>query len=222
MDIGISFGYMFEDKDWLKKILIGGLISLIPIVNFAALGYLVQIIRNVRDGQALPLPEWDQFGEYFVSGLWLFVVFLIYSIPVIILACLQGVGTAVIGSSGSGGGDDMATVYLIVSTCLSCLMGIWGLVIGVLSPAIFVRFAETGQVGATMRFGGLMDVIRANVGGYVIVMLLIWVATGIIAPLGLILCLVGVIFTQFWAYLVSGHLLGQLANEVRAVRPAAL
>jgi hypothetical protein len=221
MDIGISFGYMFEDKDWLKKILIGGLISLIPIVNFAALGYLVQIIRNVRDGQALPLPEWDQFGEYFVSGLWLFVIFLIYSIPVIILACLQGVGTALIGSSGNGG-DDMATVYLIVSTCLSCLMGIWGLVIGVLSPAIFVRFAETGQVGATMRFGGLMDVIRANVGGYVIVTLLIWVATGIIAPLGLILCLVGIIFTQFWAYLVTGHLLGQLANEVRAVRPASL
>jgi hypothetical protein len=222
MDIGISFGYMFEDKDWLKKILIGGLISLIPIVNFAALGYMVQVIRNVRDGQALPLPEWDQFGEYFVSGLWLFVIFLIYSIPIIILACLQGVGTAVIGSSTGNGGDNAATAYMIVSTCLSCLIGIWGLVIGVLSPAIFVRFAETGQVGASMRFGGLMDVIRANVGGYVIVTLLIWVATGIIAPLGLILCLVGIIFTQFWAYLVAGNLLGQLANEVRAVRPAAL
>jgi hypothetical protein len=221
MDIGISFGYMFEDRDWLKKILIGGLISLIPIVNFAALGYLVQIIRNVRDGQALPLPEWDQFGDYFMSGLWLFVVFLLYSIPLIILACLQGIGTVVLGSSGNPS-DDVATAYMVVSVCLSCLMAIWGLAIGILSPAILVRFAETGQVGPTMRFGGLMDVIRVNVGGYVIVLLLMWVVSSIIAPLGLILCVVGVVFTQFWAYLVSGHLLGQLANEARGLQPVSL
>ena len=53
MDIGLSFSYMFEDKDWIKKILIGGLISLIPIVNFAALGYVVQLVRNTRDGRPL-------------------------------------------------------------------------------------------------------------------------------------------------------------------------
>ncbi|PWH20913.1 MAG: hypothetical protein DDG58_00470, partial [Ardenticatenia bacterium] len=84
MDIGIAFSYMFQDRDWLKKILIGGVISLIPIVNFAALGYVVQLVRNVRDGQDLPLPEWDQFGEYFVSGLYLFLVYVVYAIPIIL------------------------------------------------------------------------------------------------------------------------------------------
>jgi hypothetical protein len=224
MDIGLSFSYMFEDKDWIKKILIGGLISLIPIVNFAALGYVVQLVRNTRDGRPLPLPEWDQFGEYFMSGLWLFLIFLVYSIPIIILACLQGIGTAVIGSASGGSSstaDSAASVYVIVSTCLSCLMGLWGLVLGVISPAIIVRFAETGQFGASLRFAGWLDVIKANVGGYLIVMILMWVASGIIAPLGLILCVVGVIFTQFWAYLVWGNLLGQLAGEVRRVNPMA-
>jgi hypothetical protein len=222
MDIGVSFSYMFEDKDWLKKILIGGLVSLVPIVNFAALGYVVQIVRNVRDGHALPLPEWDQFGEYFMSGLWLFLVHLVYSIPIILLACLQGVGAAMIGSAGNGSSsNDTAGVYTIASTCLGCLMGLWGLLVGVISPALFVRFAETGQFGATMRLGGVMDVIRANVGNYVIVMLLMWVASGIIAPLGVIACVIGVIFTQFWAYLVSGNLLGQLAAAVRGVRPVS-
>ncbi len=216
MDIGISFSYMFQDKDWLKKILIGGLISLVPIVNFAALGYVVQIVRNVRDGQILPLPEWDQFGEYFMSGLSLFLVHLVYSIPIIILACLEGVGAAVFGSAGNGSGsNDAMGAYAIVTTCLNCLIGLWALVIGVISPALTVRFAETGQFNATLRFGGVMDVIRANVGNYVIVMLLMWLASGIIAPLGLIACVVGVIFTQFWAYLVWGNLLGQLAIEVR-------
>ena len=102
---------------------------------------------------------------------------------------------------------------MIVSTCLSCLMGLWGLVLGVISPAIIVRFAETGQFGASLRFAGWLDVIKANVGGYLIVMILMWVASGIIAPLGIILCVVGVIFTQFWAYLVWGNLLGQLGER---------
>jgi Protein of unknown function (DUF4013) len=222
MDIGISFGYMFEDKDWVKKILIGGVLSLIPIVNFVTLGYLVQVVRNVRDGQALPLPEWDQFGEYFMSGLWLFLIFLVYSIPIIILACLQGVGSVVLGSSSGGNeADTAATAIFFVSTCFSCLMGLWGLVIGVLSPAIIVRFAETGQFNSALRLGEVFGVISANVGNYVIVMIIIWIASGIIAPLGMIACVVGVIFTNFWAYLVSGNLLGQLASEARTTAPYA-
>jgi hypothetical protein len=219
MDIGASFGYMFEDKDWVKKILIGGVVSLIPIVNFAVLGYVVQIVRNVRDGQTLPLPEWDQFGDYFMSGLWLFLIFLVYSIPIIILACLQGVGTFMLGSASNSSSDTTANAMFFVSTCFSCLMGLWGLVIGVLSPAIIVRFAETGQFNSGLRLGEVFGVISANVGNYVIVMIIMWIASGIIAPLGLIACVVGVIFTNFWAQLVSGNLLGQLAIEVRETAP---
>ena len=223
MDIGISFTYMFEDKDWLKKILIGGLISLIPIVNFAALGYVIQVIRNTRDGRTLPLPEWDRFGEYFMSGLWLFLIYLVYSIPILILACLQGIGMAVIGSGGNGSSQNtVASVFGIVSICLSCLMGLWVLLLAVISPALMVRFAETGQFNATLRLGGALGVLKANVGSYLIVMIVMWVASGIIAPLGLIACVVGVIFTQFWAHLVTGNLLGQLANEVRRANPVSV
>jgi len=53
--------------------------------------------------------------------------------------------------------------------------------------------------------------ISANVGNYIIVIILIWVA-GLIASLGVILCVIGVIFTQFWSYLVTGNLMGQLAG----------
>jgi hypothetical protein len=219
MDIGVAFTYMFQDRDWLKKILIGGVISLIPIVNFAALGYMVQVVRNVRDGQDLPLPEWDQFGEYFVSGLYLFLVYLVYAIPIILLACLQLVGGVMLGTVGEGqGAEDLASAYTLAGTCLSCLMGLWGLVIGVISPALFVRFAETGSFGATLSIGGWLGVLRANLGAYLIVLILSWVVFSFLAPLGVIACVVGVIFTQFWAYLVSGHLYGQLAAATSGVR----
>jgi hypothetical protein len=207
MDIGSSFTYMFQDKDWIKKILIGGVVGFIPIVNFAAIGYMVQIIRNVRDGQTLPLPEWDEFGKYFVDGLWIFLIFLVWAIPIIVVACLSGIGTAAVGDSG-----DLQGAYGVVSACFSCLMVLWGFVIAAASPAIMIRFAESGQFNAGFQFGEIFSFISANLGNYIIVIILVWVA-GLIASLGVILCVIGVIFTQFWSYLVAGNLMGQLAAE---------
>ena len=212
MEIGSAFTYMFEDENWIKKVLIGGVVALIPVANFAALGYLVQVIRNVRDGRALPLPEWDQFGEYFKSGLFLFLIYLVYLIPIIILSCIQGGVPVLMESMGS---DETTAALGILVTCVSCVMGLWGLLIGILFPAILVRFAELGTFGSGFQFGDLLAIIKANIGSYIIVLLLMWVAQGIIAPLGLILCVVGVIFTVFWSYLVSGNLIGQYAAQMR-------
>ena len=208
MDIGSSFSYMFQDKDWIKKILIGGVVGIIPILNFAAIGYVIQIIRNVREGQTLPLPEWDEFGKYFMDGLWIFLIFLVWSIPIILVACLQGVGTAVIAEAN----EQAANAYGIVSACFTCLIVLWSLVIAAVGPAIMVRFAEVGEFMVGFQFSEIFSIIRANVGNYIIVILLMWLA-GLIASLGVILCVVGVIFTQFWSYLVAGNLMGQLAAQ---------
>ena len=214
MEIGSAFSYMFQDENWIKKILIGGIVALIPIVNFAALGYLVQVIRNVRDGQALPLPEWDQFGAYFKSGLMLALIYLVYLIPVFIVSCLQSVIPMAMEGLGSQG-EDITAALGIVTACLSCVSGLWGLLVGILFPAILVRYAEVGTFGCGFQFGDIIAIIKANIGSYIIVLLLTWVAQGIIAPLGLILCVVGVIFTMFWAYLVTGNLVGQYAAQIR-------
>jgi hypothetical protein len=199
---------MFKDENWIKKILIGGVVGFIPIVNFAAIGYMIQIIRNVRDGQSLPLPEWDEFGKYFVDGLWIFLIFLVWAIPIILVGCLQGVGTAVVADAS----EDAANALGVVSVCFTCVIVLWSLVIAAVSPAIMVRFAEVGEFMAGFRFSEIFDIIRANVGNYIIVILMIWVA-GLIASLGVILCVIVVIFTQFWSYLVAGNLVGQLAAE---------
>jgi hypothetical protein len=215
MDIGSSFTYMFQDEGWIKKIVIGGVVSLIPIVNFAAMGYVIQVIRNVRDGQPLPLPEWDQFGQYFKDGLWIFLIFLVWAIPIILVACLQAAGTAVLAEN-----DDLASAIGIISACFSCVMALWGLVIGIASPAIMIRYAEVGEFMAGFRFSEIFSFISANVGSYIIVALLMWVA-GLVASLGVILCVVGIIFTQFWSYLVGGNLMGQLAAQHLHGEPAA-
>ena len=87
MDVGKSIGYVFEDKKWTNKLLIGLLVSIVPIVNFALLGWMIDIMRNVSKREPLPLPEWGDFGDKFVKGAILFVVGLIYSLPLLLIAC---------------------------------------------------------------------------------------------------------------------------------------
>ena len=48
MDIGKAFGFVFEDEEWVSKVLIGGLIFLIPLIGqFAVIGYSFKVAQNV-------------------------------------------------------------------------------------------------------------------------------------------------------------------------------
>ena len=101
MDIGRSFTFITEDEDWLRKVLIGGLISLIPIVGQLYMaGYVIQVIRNTIEGREVPLPEvTEDFGEKLLKGLMAMLIAVIYFIPVIIVASISGVGSALLSSA---------------------------------------------------------------------------------------------------------------------------
>lgn len=211
MDIGKAFSFVFDDENWIVKLLIGGLIAIIPIVNFAAFGYMVQVVKNVRDGYEPVMPEWSEFGEYFVDGFKVFVGLLAYSIPLILLGCVFGVAIAAAGEMVNSG--DVEDVMAILSICFNCVIFVFALIPAIFFPAILVSYAETGEIGPMLRIGDLWSFIQQDIGSYVIVLLLAFVATSFIAPLGLILCLIGVLFTQWWSYLVVAHLTGQLARN---------
>lgn len=229
MDIGKSFTYVFEDPNWLMKLLIGGVVSLIPIVNFAALGYMVTAMRNVADGQPAPLPEWANFGEHFMKGLYAVVGALIYFAPAILVYCciivLSTVAGGAAGSSSSGSSSDaLGGMIAIVMMCLNCLVGLLFFVAGVIFPAALVRFAmTTNQLSVFWDFAGNFQLVSKNVTNYIIALLIAWVAS-FIAGFGIILCFIGVIFTSFWANLVSAHVYGQFwrASQGAGMVPAPM
>ena len=205
MDIAKAFTYIFDDESWITKILIGGILGIIPIVNFAVFGYMVETLRNVAQGLERPLPEWSGFGEKFVKGLMVLVIGFIYSIPLFLLmGCFWAATLAVGGAEGNQ--ENLLALLSIVQGCLALP---YGLVIGVLLPAILVNYAVTGELGSAFRFGELFGFITGNLGNYIIAILLTWLA-GLIASLGVIACGVGVLFTSFWGNLVMAHLYGQL------------
>jgi hypothetical protein len=217
MDIGSAFTFMFDDEEWVKKLAIGGGIALVGailspilvgIVLFLPLmGYMLETLKNVRDGQTR-LPEWADFGNLFVKGLMLFLIGLVYQIPVIILACMAGGVNIAMAQADS----DVAQALSILSVCFSCLQIVVSLVVSAIMPAAFIRYAQYDTFGSAFQFGAIFKFIGANIGNYIIAVLLTWVA-GMLAALGLIVCIIGVFFTMFWSMLVSANLYGQLARQ---------
>jgi len=203
MDIGKAFTFVFDDENWIAKILIGGIVLLIPIVNFAALGYMVRVVKNVVDGLDRPLPDWGDFGDHFVRGLMLFLIGVVYMLPVILLVCLLATAGALVKESRA-----MADGVRMLMLCLNCLAGLWSFLVALVMPAATIRYALTGEFASAFQFGQIFGLISANVGNYILVLVLSWLA-GLLGGLGVIACGVGVLFTAFWAYLVQGHLYGQ-------------
>lgn len=209
MDIGRAFTYLFEDKDWLKKVAIGGLVTLIPIVNFITLGYGIRTFKNILEGQETPLPEWDDWGGDFMRGLIPAIAYIVYGIPIWILSAI---GTAIAAGSDSGG-------VAVVSLFFSCLSTLYGIVLWVVAPAMLIRYAKTNEFASFYAFGEIIAYIKANLREYIVAVVMMLVAGIVAGIVGGILCGIGVIFTSFIATLVSAHLLAQVDRGAEPAVP---
>ncbi len=210
MDVGKSFTFAFEDENWVSKIVIGGLISLVPILNLAAWGYSLETLRRVAEGEERPLPDWGEFGDLFVKGLVFFIAIFAYVVPVIFLGICYSIFSA-IGGEGRGA----EAVFLVFSLPLACLIFLYALALAVFWPAIAISYATSGEFAGAFAWGWMYRLIRDNPASYLLAVIMSWVA-GLIASLGLVACFIGVIFTNFWSYLVYGHLFGQVPRPAES------
>ena len=93
-------------------------------MDFAVLGYMLTTLKNVADGQTTPLPEWGDFGNHFMKGLYAFIGLIVYLLPALVLLCCAGiVGVAGSAAAGAAGRDTagLAGVVGILATCVQCV-----------------------------------------------------------------------------------------------------
>jgi hypothetical protein len=232
MDFGKAFTFMFEDETWLKKLGIGTLLGLLMLVLIpsvvlwvvpfiALLGYSIVALRNVMNGLDRPLPEWDNWGEFFGLGFKVFAATFIWALPIILLTLPLALGSAFIDQQGGAEGIGIAIVL-----CGSCLAGIWGLFIAVLTPAIYVRIAATDRFASAFELGPMFAFTRDNLGNVVLALLLliiVGIIASVVAMLGVVAFFVGLLitipFATLWQYLVQAHLFGQIGRY--SVTPVA-
>ncbi|HHX44072.1 MAG TPA: DUF4013 domain-containing protein [Chloroflexi bacterium] len=206
MDIGKAFTFPFDDQEWVKKLIIGAVLLIIPVVNFIAIGYMIRVMRNVAEGDTRPLPEWDQWGDDFMKGLLVALAGLAYALPILLVNGISAIFGIIASSANS---DGVQSVMALCSTALSCLSGLWGLLIAVVIPAAILKYAQEGEFSSFFKFAEIFQWIRDHAKDYIIAVLVIIVAR-ILSGFGVIACGIGVLFTMFWATLTMGHILGQL------------
>jgi hypothetical protein len=167
MNIGKSFSYMFDDKQWISKLGLGALITFIPILNFAWLGYTVDLMRNVMKGEPEPLPNWDDFGKKLTDGLLLAVASLVYALPIIVVFCLP-LSFMIVPAILSGNTDmeglanAVAGLGTALFICLLCVFVVYTLVLSIVYPAILVLFAREGTLASCFKLREVFGLISKN------------------------------------------------------------
>ena len=225
MDIGKAFTFVFEDDDWVVKVLIAMGILVAGIVLFwlvipailAALllsGYSLEITRRVIRGDATVLPAWDDWGQLLIDGLQVAIIGIVYALPMIVVSFCVGTPLGLM-TENSGG----AAAFF--SLALSCFNLFWGVIMSLTLPAAVAKFAAEGELASAFKFGEVIAMVRDNLTTYVITAVLVWV-TGVMASLGLLFCFIGVFFTGIYAELVQGHLYGQAYLEATGQAPQAV
>lgn len=162
-----AFSYQFEDPQWPAKLGLGALISLVPILNFALVGYMVAIMRNVVAQAAEPLPHWDDLGRKFMDGLLVTLAGFIYAIPMLALLAVPAVLllAARVSSSNSGLQDFSSALGALGGLVLApviFLLFLYALLLSIIRPAILVLFSRDGTFSSCFRLGEMIQLIRRN------------------------------------------------------------
>ncbi|MDX1688550.1 MAG: DUF4013 domain-containing protein [Candidatus Promineifilaceae bacterium] len=230
MDIGRAFTFITEDDEWITKVGIGAILSLLSFLIlpvFLLGGYLVGVTRNVKDGLPQPLPRWTNWEKLFMDGLYVAIAQLIYTLPFWLLVCIAGVVSVGIGGVGD---QDVAaagiSAVVLVTVCLALLFLI---ALFFISPAIVIQYVRTDEFGATLRFGEVLGIARDHMGKILMAALAALVASlvlsavvgalNVIPCLGQIVGLVIGIVAGPWLSMSIGHLYGQIAANVDMTKP---
>jgi Protein of unknown function (DUF4013) len=217
MDIGdvISDSLRYPSSDWSKVVILGVLflISFLIIPIFLALGYTFRVIKASLAGLE-ELPAFEEWGEMFVEGIKLFLVYMIYSLPAIIIIIISFISlwaslislTNIIQASGNTVTPNM----FLALTGSSAIIGliIVGLYILVIYPIMAVAIGNmayyNGELGAAFRFDEILSII-SQIGWvdliiWYIVVIIVGVAIGLVVSIISIIPIIGWIILIFLVY----------------------
>jgi hypothetical protein len=227
MDFTKALTYPFDDQDWLKKLgiaLLVSLVMLIPLIGtipgaILLQGWAVEIIRRVKNNHPTPLADWDDFGGLFSKGLSPFLASIVYQIPTLIFVCIM-ISVSVLPALGGDDSDaaaGLAGVTGIVWLCCGCVIVLYAILAGIVYAGGLLRFVDKPEFGTFMQFGENLALVRNNIGDFGMAVLYL-ILGGLIVSVAssVTLGLASLIATPFTFYF-SSHILGQLAQKLSAV-----
>ncbi len=218
MDIMRALTYAFDDREWVTKLGITLIITAISLLltpvfvgllGWAALmGYVIDLVRNVRRGSQTPLPAWDNFSRYVSNGANVLVAVIVYSLPNLLLGCVGSIVAQNMSSGFIG-----STLVLALSCCLFPVLLVYSLITVPMIALGIGRYVEDPRINVFFEFSFLLENLRKNID-----QVIQWWLAAIVA--NIVFLILGVIPVIGWAIAaallvpVYGMLTGQFALAI--------
>ncbi|WP_224337381.1 DUF4013 domain-containing protein [Haloprofundus halobius] len=213
-----SLTYVRNSDDWVKNVLIGGILSLLGFLivpTFLVIGYLLRVVRSSMRGDEEP-PAFDEWGEMAVDGLKGFVIGLAYGFVPIVLAIVFAVLTGVTANGGNigvvSGLFGLVGVLVVFVTALAVAYAL---------PAGLANYAETGRMGAAFDIGMLRSTLTS--GTYATAWLTafaVFLVAGLVAGALNVVPILGTVvgvFVTFYAAVAGYYIIGRAWGEMHHV-----
>ncbi|GAB7090220.1 hypothetical protein JCM18237_04910 [Halorubrum luteum] len=147
-EIERAIRYPAEGDEFVKTILIGGLLSLFSVLIvplFLLAGYVVHVLDRTADGDETP-PTFDEWGELAVTGIKAVVIGFAYTlVPAIVGGLIVLVGIVGIGAGGDGALAGLGVLGILVGGFVWFALAI---VVAYLLPAAVANFAQERSIGS--------------------------------------------------------------------------
>lgn len=185
-DLKEIFFFPFKDEAARKNLLIGTLIFLIgmiiPVLPVILItGYAVQVSKRVLNGESLQMPSWEDWSSLFKDGLKLFAIRMIYSLPLLIIAIplmLSLIGLPIFLETAEGQNQDaLFAIFMVVIMGGLCILIPLSLPLAVIIPAAEMHAIEQDNFSAAFQFKNWWQVLRANLGGFIVAFVIYYLAT---------------------------------------------
>ena len=231
MNIERGFRFVFQERNWFGKIIVGGVMMIFSFLIIPLLiyyGYLVEVAkRTIKEEQQL-LPEWDEIGRKLANGFKLAVIIIVYLIPFFILLGISFPFSTLEFENFKS--REIITYIMPLPpnlflkwelTGISFLLFLSSLVyiilFALILPFIIGKFAENESINDAFAISDIFSMFRDNIGDAIIVFLLT-IFLQLLASLGFVLCFVGILLTGFWASIVQYYLYGELYKKAKTTK----
>lgn len=202
-NIGDAFGWPFQDPNWFGKMVLQGLIWIIPIVGWISLGgWMMRTIDNYRAGRRELAPA----GFHLARGVAVSFVFLIYGVG---LNILGGIVNYLGGAASSSGLAALGSVLSLAA---------W-LLLTFLTP-VLILFVYRGGFSAGFDFSAIWRTATGANTGNTVVAAAVILGASIMGALGAILCLVGLLFTVPYSQAITAGAVTWYERVTAAPAPA--
>jgi hypothetical protein len=195
--IAEAFVWPVRDPEWLTKILIIGLINVIPIVGaINGLGWMLASLDRLRAGEEKLAPA--NFS-YLGRGARVFVVYLIYALVLVAVGLLPYIPAIAIAISQNhtNGNAGLIGLALLLNLVAFAIFTLGSLLLTFMLPALILA-TDGGGIAAGLSVGNVLRRCTAYPMNTLIAGLML-IAASFVSSLGVIACFVGVFFTAAYA-----------------------